>query len=44
MFYLAKFRRRNFTYGDLWMVSRTVFTNIEWSVNNIGFQKFISSV
>jgi len=28
----------------LWLVSRPVFTNIERSVVNVGFQKFISNV
>jgi len=47
MFYFAKFRRRNFTYGVLWLVSRPVFTDIEWTVNSVvdvGFRKFISNV
>ena len=42
--YFAKFRRRNFAYGALWLVSRPVFTNIEQSVVDVGFRKFISSV
>jgi len=47
MFYFTKFRRRNFAYGALWLVSQPVFTNIEQSVDRvaqIGFRKFISSV
>jgi len=44
MFYFAKFHIRNFTYGALCIVSRPVFTNIESSVNDFGFQKFISYV
>ena len=44
MFYFAKFHRRNFTYGSLWLVTRPVFTNIERSVVDAGFWKFISSV
>ena len=44
MFYFAKFRRRNFTYLALWLVSRPVFTNIKWSVDDVGFRKFISNV
>ena len=36
MLYFAKFRRRNFVYGALWLVSRPVFTNIERSVDDVG--------
>jgi len=47
MFYFAKFLKfptRNFTYGALWLVSRPVFTNIEWNIDDVGFRKFISNV
>jgi len=44
MFYFVKFHRRNFTYEVLWLVSRPVITNIERSVVDVGFQKFISNV
>jgi len=47
MFYFAKFRRRNFAYGALWLVSQMMFTNIKRSVDcvvDVGFRKFISSV
>ena len=44
MFYFVKFRRRNFTYEALWLVNRPVFANIEWSVDDVGFQEFISNV
>jgi len=44
MFYFAKFHRRNFVYGALWLVSWPVFTNIEQSIVDVGFRKFISSV
>jgi len=35
MFYFVEFSRGNFTYGVLWLVSWSVFTNIEWSVDNV---------
>jgi len=41
---LRNFAEKNFAYGALWMVSRPVFTNIEWSVGDVGIRKFISSV
>jgi len=44
MFYFAKFRKRNFAYVALWLVSRPVFTNIELSVVDFGVKKFNSSV
>ena len=34
----------NFAYGALWLDSRPVFTNIEQSIVDVGFRKFISSV
>jgi len=43
MFCFAKFRIRNFTYAALWFVSRPVFTNIEQSVDDVGFLKFTSN-
>ena len=44
MFYFTKFLLRNFAYGAIWLVRRPVFTNIERSVVDVGFLKFISSV
>jgi len=29
--------QRKFTYGALWLVSRPVFTNIKWRVDDVGF-------
>ena len=44
MYYFLKYRRRNFTYGALWLISRPVFTNIEQSVDcvvDVVFRKFV---
>jgi len=38
MFYFAKFCGRNITYEALWLVSRPVLTNIEWSVDELAFE------
>jgi len=34
-FYFAKFCYKNFTYGALWLVNWPVFTNTEWSVDDV---------
>jgi len=39
-----RFCGRNFAYGALWLVSRQCLQTLIWSVDDVGFQKFIFSV
>jgi len=42
--YFVKFCGRNFAYGALWLVNRQCLQTSIWSVDDLGFRKFSSSV